>query len=305
MIRPWIPDGILPVLALIPVLLGISPPSWADDPAEARAADAMDETAAAPEPEGSLSDPDDIFLLGQDYLKNLGPYQPMYFLFGTPLSRSKFQLSFKYRFFNKTAPLVLKHPWVSGIHFGYTQTSFWDLESDSKPFEDTSYKPELFYMSRNVSWRPSAIDRLYFQAGVHHESNGRGEEASRSTNMVYVSSYIILRLPNSRMGFGIVPKLKYYLNNSEGSNPDIEDYRGWAEVEIGFGREDSLLLRSTIRTAKRGTSVEINATYPMSRSWFENIQIYLQVQYADALAEKLLDYRERHKSFRIGIAFYH
>ncbi len=45
---------------------------------------------------------------------------------------SKFQVSFKYRFFNKKGTLAQKYPWVKGFRFGYTQTSFWDLKSESK-----------------------------------------------------------------------------------------------------------------------------------------------------------------------------
>ncbi|MBW1827513.1 MAG: phospholipase A [Deltaproteobacteria bacterium] len=45
---------------------------------------------------------------------------------------SKFQVSFKYRFFNKKGTLAQKYPRVKGFRFGYTQTSFWDLKSESK-----------------------------------------------------------------------------------------------------------------------------------------------------------------------------
>lgn len=87
---------------------------------------------------------DSLYELYQPYLKNLVAYDPMYFLVGIDPEKSKFQFSFKYRLFNPERTLVQKHSWVKDFHFTYTQTSFWDLKSASKTFEDTSYKPEFF-----------------------------------------------------------------------------------------------------------------------------------------------------------------
>ncbi|MBW2726872.1 MAG: phospholipase A, partial [Deltaproteobacteria bacterium] len=79
----------------------------------------------------------------QPYAGNLYPYQPMYFAMGTDPEKSKFQVSFRYQFIKADGDLAEKHPWVTGFNLAYTQTSFWDLQSESKPFEDTSYKPEF------------------------------------------------------------------------------------------------------------------------------------------------------------------
>ncbi|MBA3035075.1 MAG: hypothetical protein FP814_01130, partial [Desulfobacterium sp.] len=77
--------------------------------------------------------------------------EPTYFGVGTDPEKSKFQFSFKYRILDVDKHEWAKNrPWLSGFHFGYTQTSLWDLKSDSKPFDDTSYKPELFYLTRNI-----------------------------------------------------------------------------------------------------------------------------------------------------------
>ncbi len=69
-----------------------------------------------------------------------------------------------------------------GAHFAYTQTSFWNLKSASKPFDDTSYKPELFFLSSGSSLFPTKINRLFIQTGYQHESNGRDGESSRATD---------------------------------------------------------------------------------------------------------------------------
>ncbi len=118
---------------------------------EAPLIQAVEETAEVSEGESDiLPTLDDIQTLYQPYLVNLWAYNPMYFLVGTNPENSKFQVSFKYRFFNPEGSLAERIPWISGLHFAYTQTSFWDLKSDSQPFEDTSYKPEFFLVSPNI-----------------------------------------------------------------------------------------------------------------------------------------------------------
>ncbi len=131
---------------------------------------------------------DSLFALYQPYLGGIAAYQPMYFLVATDPSKSKFQVSFKYRFFNPESEFADSHPWVKGFHFAYTQTSFWDLKDSSAPFEDTSYKPELFWVSRNLSSADASVKGLFLQSGFQHESNGRGGDTSRSTNFLYILS---------------------------------------------------------------------------------------------------------------------
>jgi phospholipase A1 len=115
-----------------------------------------------------------LFTLYQPYLGNIAAYEPMYFLVGVEPENTKFQISFKYRFFNQDTDLARSHPWIKGFNFGYTQTSFWDLESQSAPFEDTSYKPELFWISDNFMSRASPVKGLFIETGIQHESNGLG-----------------------------------------------------------------------------------------------------------------------------------
>jgi len=291
-------------IALLVLITGALPLMGDDDAIASKSPpDAVKAAVADPQEGEPYEELDNLFRLAQPYLRNLNPYQPSYFLFGLPLSDSKFQLSFKYRFFNPTAPLARKHPWVGGFHFGYTQTSFWDLGSDSKPFEDTSYKPEFFYLSRKIPWLSRSHDGFFIQAGVHHESNGQGGDASRSTNNLYFAPVFVFYNPGSRVGLAVSPKIKYMFDNSAISNPNLEDYRGIFELSVMVGKAEGAVLNSNIRTAKAGTSFEANLTYPLSESWFKSAQIYLHAQYVNALAENLLDYRERREAFRLGISF--
>jgi outer membrane phospholipase A len=191
---------------------------------------------------------------------------------------------------------------MRGIHLGYTQTSSWDLESDSSPFEDTSYQPEIFYLTDNVSMRPGWLDGLFYQASVQHESNGRAGDASRSTNYFYFTPSAILYNETNGLGIQISPKFVYFFNNSDDSNPDIDKYRGNFELEIKAGKADNLVLGANFHFASKGTSMQLDLTYPLGMGFFSNLEFYLHAQYARAYAETLIDYQERTDALRIGIS---
>jgi len=246
---------------------------------------------------------DSFFTLYQPYLANISAYQPIYFLVGTNPAKSKFQFSFRYRFFNPAGPLAQRYPWVNGLHFGYTQTSFWDLKSNSAPFEDTSYKPELFQLTRNLVAGPGFLQGLFFQSGFQHESNGRGEDESRSTNIFYVRPIMIFYRQSSRLGLQFSPRIRVYVDNSSDTNDDLPDYRGYFELEAKAGKADSLVAGAMLRWAKEGGSVQLDLTFPLHQYLSDNVAIYLQAQYVNALAESLLYYRERTDAFRLGISF--
>jgi len=244
---------------------------------------------------------DSLFALYQPYLGNITAYKPMYFLVGADPQNSKFQISFKYRFLNSEGSLAKQYPWVKGFHFAYTQTSFWDLKSASAPFEDTSYKPELFFQTANIETGLTGIKRLFLQAGFQHESNGRGAEYSRSTNYLYVKPIFIVFNEKNRFGLQVAPRIWTYVANDENNNPDLADYRGYFDLELKFGKADSFVLGTLLGWASEGGSIEMDLTYPLHQ-FSSNVQVYLQAQYANRLAESLLNYRERTEAFRFGFA---
>lgn len=182
-----------------------------------------------------------MFTLYQPYLPNIRAYEPMYFLVGTRPRKSKFQFSFQYQLLNAEGPLAQRYPWVNGLHLAYTQTSLWDLQSDSKPFEDTSYKPELFFLSRNLQPRGESRLRVFVQGGVQHESNGLGGEFSRSTNVVYVKPILIWLWPDTIEGRLLICEIRDWMG---------KDGRGWEKMTVGrglqgnFGVEDRVELVS-------------------------------------------------------------
>ncbi len=244
---------------------------------------------------------DSLMYLYQPYLTNISAYEPIYFLYGTDPEKSKFQFSFKYRFVDNESQAARNQSWLAGLHLGYTQTSYWNLKEDSLPFEDTSYKPEMFHLTRNIGARPSSMQGFFVQTGIRHESNGQEDPLSRSTNFIYVRPIFVFYKAKSKLGLAVAPKVWTYFDNSD-DNPDLEDYRGYFQIDLALGKADSLVLISNWRWAKEGGSVQVDMSYPVSNYLSDNINIYLHFQYVNALAESLLNYQDRTEAFRIGIS---
>ncbi len=262
----------------------------------------LQESAGERDVETELPSFDAVDALYQPYLLNISAYQPMYFLVGTDPKKSKFQFSFKYRFFNPEGWLGRKAPWITGFHFAYTQTSFWDLKSDSKPFEDTSYKPELFFLTQNMGTRLPWVRGIFLQAGFQHESNGRGGDASRSADYIYAKPILIFYNEDSRLGMMLAPKVWFYGGNESENNSDLEQYRGYFDLEWKFGKADSFVVGTHFGWAEHGGSIHTDLTYPLSRFLWDSLDLYFHFQYVNALAESLINYRDRTEAFRLGFS---
>jgi phospholipase A1/A2 len=231
----------------------------------------------------------------------LTSYEPMYFLVGTREGTSaRFQLSFKYRLFDDDGVAVGLLPFLSGLHVAYTQTSLWDLGSRSKPFRDNSYRPAAFY-----EWQGGAPVGAHpgwnVRAGVEHESNGRDGDNSRSINIAFVRPELRFHIGQSWYG-AVAPKVYGYLDKTD--NPDIANYRGYADLGLVVGQNDGWQIASTVR---RGTSgygtVQVDASYPFRKPFFADTGGFLHFQYFNGYGETILDYNTRHKSqFRVGVS---
>jgi outer membrane phospholipase A len=239
----------------------------------------------------------------QSYLEDLSVHEPMYFLLGVDpgLDQSKFQFSFKYRLFNPKGYLAEKAPWVTGFHLGYTQRSVWDLKGDSKPFEDTSYMPEAFYLLPKIDLNLARISAFGIQGGFQHESNGTGGTDSRSTNYLYVKPIMGVHLAGP-FHMKIAPKIYTYVENEDENNGDLADYRGYVDLQVGIINPEGIALNSHLWWARKGASVQLDLTYPMTRLLGKSFNFYLQAQYFSGYAETLIHYNERHDAFRLGFS---
>jgi len=233
----------------------------------------------------------------------LQTHEPMYFVVGRRNSdtTARFQLSFKYRLFDERSWPSRYFP-VDKLYVGYTQTSLWDLSGDSSPFRDTTYRPSLFYDEPNWWRSDDGSQDLGYAVGLEHESNGRSEPDSRSINTIFVQPTWRKFLTDSKWYVSVSPKLWAYLEKDD--NPDIEEYRGYGDLNLRLGRVDGWLFAAKLRkgTTHMG-SVELDASYPIRRPFFANAGGYIHFQYFNGYGESLLDYDIKGPSqFRVGVS---
>lgn len=228
----------------------------------------------------------------------LSENEPIYFSVGTRGdTTARFQLSFKYRLFDRQLGWGSALPWLAGLHLAYTQTSIWNLSETSKPFLDTSYRPSLFW-----EWR-RAGDKTWVDAarlGFEHESNGKDGADSRSINTLFVRPEWRVALANGKF-LEFAPKIYGYLDKTD--NPDMEKYRGYVDWAMRYGdRERSWRALARLGTAEKGS---------FQLDWFERTRVfgagpvsgYVHAQFFTGYGESLLDYNQRNKSqLRIGFA---
>lgn len=232
-------------------------------------------------------------------------YEPFYFIAGPEVPNARFQVSLRYQLANKEGWLAQKAPLVKGVNFAYTQTSLWDLTSPSAPFFDTSYKPELLYLVQKVDggrWGDGfALD---LQGGVQHESNGKGGLDSRSLNIAYFRPTVTL---GHEDGFqlSLSPRAWVYVGDLR-DNPDLTDYRGYADLRATVGWKRGVQLATTGRIGDDGGrgSLQLDLTYPMMNILAGSLSLYLHAQYFTGYGESLLQYNQRSDSFRVGFGLY-
>jgi phospholipase A1 len=225
--------------------------------------------------------------------------EPVYFVIGPRGGwNARFQLSFKYRLFDPGSGFGAERPWLSGFYFGYAQTSLWDLESASKPFRDTSYRPGLFW-----KWE-RADDRTWIDAarlGVEHESNGRAGTDSRSINIAFLRPEWRWRSAGGRL-LEFTPKVYKYLDREE--NPDIADFRGHVDWRVRYDSGGQWIATALARLGNRGHG---SLLFDLSRRT-RDVRVgplsgYLHLQFFDGYGETIVDYNVRRKTqIRIGLA---
>lgn len=203
---------------------------------------------------------------------------------------AKFQFSLKFRVLNPDEPK--KTDWWERFYFGYSQTSIWDLEAESKPFRDSSYKPEIFWDDPLFSPLPSVETLAGLRLGVGHESNGKDGADSRSINIAYIRP--TFTFPSTKHGFiwSFSPKLYGYLDRSD--NPDIADYRGFGDFLFKLRKDDTWEFSALLRKGTQNGygSMQLDASYPF-RGFLRQLNGYLYVQYFNGYGETILDYSRK------------
>lgn len=271
---PTLVRVLMPALCVLTALLAPvrSVAAGESPPPAARAAD-------APKPEARAEDGPLPTVFGVD----LVPYEPLYFALdpgvGEGLFNAKFQISLAVR-------VLDLHPGDAsqdGLYAAYSQTSFWDLQSESKPFYDTSYRPEV--------WWHAGLAGLGLEPGVGHESNGKGGDDSRSMNHIFLRA--VGRWTDGDLTLFATPRVRYYVE--KGDNPDIQRYRGYVDLSGGLRFKDSLGLSALARIGSRCDrgSVQLEATYPIAPLSGGSVPGFFYLQWFYGHGESLLAYDER------------
>jgi phospholipase A1/A2 len=230
-------------------------------------------------------------------------YEPVYFIVGGDGGlNAKFQISLRYRLFDGRGQLAERLPWIDDLYLSYSQTSLWDLDDLSKPFRDSSYRPRLFFSNYDLSRLLDGRLRLGIEAGAGHESNGKEGEDSRSLNMLYARPVLTFGDPDGLRAY-LAPLVHNYISKDE--NPNIHHYRGYVDWLFGIGSKGGLDFSATVRRGTRSNygSVELNASYPLSKLSGGDLTGWLMLQYFGGYGESLLDYdRKLDAQLRLGIA---
>jgi outer membrane phospholipase A len=174
----------------------------------------------------------------------------------------------------------------------------WDLGGESRPFRDASYRPSIFWQGTSYrdGFKPDLI-----RAGFEHESNGRDGPDSRSINTLFLQPGWVNRLSDVRIvGFSS----KFYAYQDKSDNPDIQRYRGYADWQIGYGRENGAVWLAQLRSGTGGySSAQVELSYPLRNPLFARTGGFVYVQMFNGYGETLLDYNHKQPTqLRIGFA---
>ena len=209
---------------------------------------------------------------------------------------AKFQVSLKVPL--NTGDLLFKD---DALYLGFTLEAWWQVHSEnlSKPFRETNYQPELFYLAP-LNWEPFGASTGLI-VGIEHQSNGRGLELSRSWNRIYTQ----FLFEKDNFAFSLRPWIRleedekrFPLDTEGDDNPDIEDFLGhfelgmaykWNRLEFNFkGRQNF---------STNYGAAELGMTFPL----FGNVRGYATA--FRGYGESLIDYNYSQTRFGIGISF--
>jgi phospholipase A1 len=208
---------------------------------------------------------------------------------------AKFQISLK-------VPLNYDSMLIEGdgLYFGFTLQAWWQIyaENISKPFRETNYQPELFYIAP-LDWHPFD-GNTGIVLGVEHQSNGKAQNLSRSWNRVYAN--LLFEKNNFALSFrpwvrlSEDPKINEFDSKGD-DNPDIDDYLGNYKLAMVYkwnGLEFSASGRQNFSTNKG--SLEVGLTFPL----WGKLRGYATTY--SGYGESLIDYNHSQTRFGLGIA---
>ena len=202
----------------------------------------------------------------------------------------------------------------------YTQRSYWQIYTGSKPFRETNYNPALIVtVPRDDHFGDVALKALTLTFA--HHSNGQGNVTerglvdsnvtdstlvqehpewvqNRSRSWNYAAASAIFEygaLFAEFTGWFRFPESEQY-----DDNPDLLDYLGYGSLRLYYPKGKSvtqMMLRHNIVTGKG--AVEASWTYPLA----DRTNTYWYVKAFSGYGESLIDYNHYINKFGIGLSF--
>lgn len=221
-------------------------------------------------------------------------YKDNYFIFGTAIGEKatckntnvKFQISIA----QKLTKSVL--PWNTYLYLFYTQKVFWNVLEDSMPMTDLNFNPGIG-LAKPLFWHNRYIGKVNLI--IEHESNGRDGDESRSWNKVSLGGSIL-----------IDPKLmvhaKVWIPIIDGvNNKDILKYCGIYQSGISYLSPNKRFGASVFTVRRKSWKPNYNTTVEFYYRILSKDNQYIFAQYYNGYGEGLLDYKQFHSQFRVGI----
>lgn len=214
-------------------------------------------------------------------------------------SELKYQISLK-------AQMPFTWPWGDTLWFAYTQQSRWQAfkSSDSRPFRESNYEPEMVFLShrfKDVPVLPIPLVPRFLNLSYIHQSNGQTLPRSRSWNRLAAqigSEYRFTSVGEEevekRIAILVRPWWRVPENDAKDDNPDITRFLGHGDVEINYWRG-----RDLYAVLLRKRAVQLDWSFPLTES---ANTLSLHLQYFNGYGESLIDYNHKLHSFGIGLS---
>jgi phospholipase A1 len=202
--------------------------------------------------------------------------------------------------------------WNEYITAAYTQKVWWQTYSESSPFRETNYSPELFMSVPSSQEIDDEYGLKMMKYSFIHESNGREGYRSRSWNRIYASAQFQFEnlFIRPRVWYRIPESSKdsdFYNGtdpNADGDdNPGMHHYLGYGDLTMTYlygKHEMGALLRYNFNDggSQRG-AVDLHWSYP----FFDSKNTFWFVKFFNGYGESLIDYDRSVTKTSFGFSF--
>lgn len=223
-----------------------------------------------------------------------GLYKDNYFIFGPPVGQKPTKANTNVKFQISIAQKLTKAtlPWGTFLYLYYTQKVFWNVLQNSMPMTDLNFNPGIGLV-KPLFAKNRYLGKLFLI--LEHESNGRDSIQSRSWERISFGASVMID-PN------FVVYGKFWIPIIDGvNNKDILHYCGIYQVGWTFQSNNRKFTCSVGLTKRLGNIFNFNTTVEVGYRFSTKSNQYLFAQYYNGYGEGLLDYKQYHSQFRIGI----